>query len=408
MSWIPSPNLPREKRSFAGIGRDEFVARARLLAPRIKQRAAACEQLRRLPDDSERELHEAGLFRVVQPARVGGADLDVGILLDLCAELGKACPSTAWNLGNLASHHWMLGYFPPQVQDELWEVSSDVLIASSLAFPAGRGRRVEGGYVVGGRWPFSSGVDNSDWNLLAVTVRDKEEGPPVDHRFALLHRSQYEIIDNWHALGLAGTGSKDVATQDLFVPEYRTTGVGEMRGGEQVGSAVNPGPLFRLPMLAIGAYVLVGVAIGCAQGAWDLYVEAARRRNTTYSSMPVGGFQAVQIKVAEAAALIDSAALTAREDCRRAMAFAANGEVPPLGDKLRWRRNAAWCVRQCRDAVDIMMELSGAGGLYTTGDMPRYFRDMRAVSAHIMYSFDVQATMFGQHALGIAGPPPML
>jgi 3-hydroxy-9,10-secoandrosta-1,3,5(10)-triene-9,17-dione monooxygenase len=300
----------------------------------------------------------------------------------------------------------MLGYFPPAAQDEIWEVSPDTLIATSLAFPCGAGNAVPGGFLVSGRWPFSSGVDNSDWNMLAVIVREGEK--VTGHRLALLHRSQYEIIDNWFALGLCGTGSKDVASIDAFVPEYRTIPVEAMRGGEHPGSAVNAGPLFRLPMLAIGTHVLSGVALGCAEGAYLSYVGAARRRNATYSGSPVGGYQAVQIKVAEAAALIDGAALMMREDCRHATSLAKVGQAASLEDKLRYRRNGAWTVRQCQSAVDILMGICGAGGLYTTGEMPRLFRDAHAISAHINYSFDVQATMFGQHALGIPAPAPML
>jgi 3-hydroxy-9,10-secoandrosta-1,3,5(10)-triene-9,17-dione monooxygenase len=138
------------------------------------------------------------------------------------------------------------------------------------------------------------------------------------------------------------------------------------------------------------------------------YVGAARKRNTTSTGTPVGGFQAVQIKVAEAAALIDSAALTVRHNCRQATNLAEAGFVPSLEDKLRYRRDGAWTVRQCREAIDILMALSGAGGVYDTADMQRFFRDMHAIAAHIMYAFDVQATMFGQHALGIPGAPPAL
>jgi 3-hydroxy-9,10-secoandrosta-1,3,5(10)-triene-9,17-dione monooxygenase len=242
--------------------------------------------------------------------------------------------------------------------------------------------------------------------MLAVTVREGDE--VVDQRFALLHRSQYEIIDNWYALGLCGTGSKDVAAKEIFVPEYRTTPITAMTGGPHPGSTVNPSPLFRLPMLAIGSNVLTGVALGCAQGAYEGYVAAARQRNATYTGTPVGTFQAVQIKIAEAGALIDSAALMMRDDCRHATELATAGLVPSLEDKLRYRRNGAWTVRQCRDAVDILMGLSGAGGLYDTADMQRYFRDAHAIAAHIVYAFDVQATMFGQHALGVPGPPPVL
>ena len=404
--WTLSPNLPKERVSFAGISSEEMVARARGLVPAFAARVRETEALRRLPEESERDLHRLGLFRVAQPSRVGGAELDLGIFIDICAEIARVCPSTAWNLGNLAAHHWMLGYFPPAAQDEIWDASPDTLVATSLAFPCGAGRPVEGGFIVSGRWPFSSGVDNCDWNMLAVTIRRGEEA--IGHRFALLHRSEYEIIDNWHALGLCGTGSKDVAAKELFVPEYRTAPVEAFAGGEHAGLAVNPGPLFRLPMLAIGAHVLCGVALGCAEGAFLSYVGAARRRNTTYGGTPIGGHQAVQIKVAEAAALIDGAALMMRADCRHAMEVATAGTAPSLDDKLRYRRNAAWCVKECRSAVDILMGLSGAGGLYLSGDMPRYFRDAHAIGAHILYSFDVQGTMFGQHALGIPLSAPLL
>ena len=239
LAWKPSATLPKSRTSFAGIGYAEMVERARNLAPQIAARAEECERLRRLPDSTERDLHDSGLFRMVQPARVGGADLDIGILVDTCAEVARVCPSTAWNLGNLASHHWMLGYFPPEAQDELWDASPDVLIATSLVFPAGRGRKVDGGYEVSGRWPLSSGVDNSDWNMLAFMVRDHDDGPPVDQRFALVHRSNYEIIDTWHAVGLSGTGSKDVAVKSLFVPEYRTLTARALNGKPHPGSPVN-------------------------------------------------------------------------------------------------------------------------------------------------------------------------
>jgi len=406
--WVPSATLPKASSSFAGVSYEEMVRRARALAPKFGERAADCERLGRLPDESERDLHEAGLFRIVQPARVGGAELDVGIFIDVCAEIAQECPSTAWNLGNLASHHWMLGYFPPETQDELWSRSLDVLIATSLAFPAGRGRKVDGGYEISGRWPLSSGVDNSDWNMLAVTVRDSDDGPPVDHRLALVHRSDYEILDTWQAMGLAGTGSKDVAIKKLFVPEVRTISAWAMNGKPHPGSAVNPSPLFRLPLLALGPYVLSGVMLGCARGAYESTVGAARKRSGTTTGTPVGATQTIQIKVAEAGGRIDAAELIMHRNCEHAMKVARSGHEPALGDKLRYRRDAALAVRLCVEAVGLMMGVAGSGGLYLSGRMQRLFRDAHAANAHVMFSPDVQGTIFGQHALGVAGPPPML
>jgi 3-hydroxy-9,10-secoandrosta-1,3,5(10)-triene-9,17-dione monooxygenase len=406
--WTPSANLPKKQVSFEGVGYDEMMERTRRLVPAIAERAEECERLRRMPDETEREMHAAGLFRIVQPARAGGPELDVGIFVDACAEISKVCPSTAWNLGNLASHHWMLGYFPPQAQDELWDVSRDVLIATSLIFPNGRGRKVDGGYEVSGRWPLSSGVDNCDWNLLAFMVRERDDGPPVDQRFALIHRSEYEIIDTWRAMGLAGTGSQDVATKNTFVPEHRTITAWALNGKPHPGSDVNKSPLFRLPLLALGPYVLSGVMLGCAQGAYEATVGAARKRNATTTGLPVGASQTVQIKVAEAAARIDTAEMMMKRACEHAMAVARAGQEPRHDDKVRYRRDAFFSVRMCLEAVDILMGIAGSGGLYNTSAIQRLFRDAHAANAHIMFSPDVQGSLYGQHALGVAGPPPLL
>lgn len=406
--WIPSATLPKERVSFADVSYQDMVDRARQLVPALSARAAECEALRQLPEATERDLHRTGLFRMVQPKRVGGAELDVGIFVDTCAELARVCPSTAWNLGNLASHHWMLGFFAPQAQEELWDVSLDVLIATSLAFPAGRGRKVDGGYEVAGRWPLSSGVDNSDWNMLAFMVRETPDGPPVDQRFALVHRSQYEIIDNWHAVGLAGTGSKDVEIKSVFVPEYRTLTAWALNGKPHPGSSLNATPLFRLPMLALGPYVLAGVMLGCAQGAYETTVGAARKRNATTTGQPVSASLTVQLKVAEASARIDTAELVMKNACAHAMAVARSGAEPAHADKVRYRRDAFFSVRMCLEAVDILMGIAGSGGLYLNNSVQRLFRDAHAANAHIMFSPDVQGAIFGQHELGAAGPPPLL
>ena len=291
LEWTPSANLPKARTSFAGVGYGEMLERARALVPKIAARAEQCERLRRLPDETERDLHEAGLFRIAQPARVGGADLDVGIFVDVCAEIARVCPSTAWNIGNLASHHWMLGYFPPETQDALWDVSTDVLIATSLAFPAGRGRKVEGGYEVSGRWPLSSGVDNSDWNMLGFMLREHEDGPPVDHRFALLHRSQYEIIDNWHAVGLCGTGSKDVATKAMFVPEQSLDlGLDVQRQaacrlGREPLAAVPPAAVLARPLCADGRHA--GLRPGRLRARWSARPAGATPRPPASRSTPI-------------------------------------------------------------------------------------------------------------------------
>src|SRR5215813_12982402 len=152
-----------------------MASAAKALIPQLRDRAARTEELRRLPPETERDLHEAGLFRIVQPKRVGGSELDYVALVDCADILARADASVAWNLGNLASHHWMLGMFDKRAQDLVWDRDPNVLIASSFIFPAGRARKVEGGYRLRGSWPFASGVASCDWNMLASVVAPEDE-----------------------------------------------------------------------------------------------------------------------------------------------------------------------------------------------------------------------------------------
>lgn len=188
--------------------------RAETLVPVLQQRARACEELRRVPDETIADLHASGLFRMLQPRRVGGSELPYRALVELGAIVSEGCGSTGWVLTNLASHHWMLGMWPKEAQDEVWGAAPDALIGSAFVFPSGRARAVEGGYVLSGRWPFSSGIDPSHWNLVGGIVRD-ERGRPQEHRVFLVEAKDYRIIDTWFVTGLRGTGSKDVEMTDV-------------------------------------------------------------------------------------------------------------------------------------------------------------------------------------------------
>lgn len=118
----------------------EMLERAHALVPKLRERASVTEEMRRLPPETERELHEAGLFRILQPKRVGGSEFDYVALVDFADVIALADASVAWNLVNLASHHWMLGMFDKRAQDLIWNEDVNALIASSFIFPAGRAK----------------------------------------------------------------------------------------------------------------------------------------------------------------------------------------------------------------------------------------------------------------------------
>jgi 3-hydroxy-9,10-secoandrosta-1,3,5(10)-triene-9,17-dione monooxygenase len=385
----------------------EMMSRAEAMVPALRERAVRTETLRDLPEDTERELHEAGLFRILQPRRVGGAELDYVAMIDVADILARGDASVAWNVTNLASHHWMLAMFGEAAQALIWDDSPDTLIASSFIFPAGRAKRTDGGYTLKGRWPFCSGVTPSAWTMLAGMVADDAGGGP-EHRVFLVPAKDYRIIDTWTALGLQGTGSHDIEIGEAFVPEAMSLPVSAVSGGPTPGSKANPSPLYRVPVFALFPYVLSGIALGNAQACLDDYVEATRRRTGTFNSAKLAELQPVQIKIAEAAAKIDAARLIMRRACIEGQQDAAAGRIPDMLQKTRYRRDGAFSVNLCTEAVSLLFSISGARGLHVAGATQRQFRDAHAIAAHISFSFDVAGSNYGRLALGLPNENPVL
>ncbi|WP_152977491.1 acyl-CoA dehydrogenase family protein [Bradyrhizobium sp. BEA-2-5] len=378
-----------------------MVARARALVPALRERASRTEELRRLPSETERDLLDSGLFRILQPKRVGGSELDYVALVDCADALGQGDASVSWNFANLASHHWMLAMFAPEAQSAVWEEDPDALIASSFVFPAGRARKAGGGYVLSGHWPFSSGVESCGWNMLASVVASDDEADGVEYRLFLLNRRDYSIDDTWNAAGLRGTGSNDVRVTDAFVAEHMTVAVSDLAGGATPGSIVNPNALYMLPVFSLFPYVLSGVGLGNAQACLDDYVEIARHRASTYNRAKIGDLQSTQIKIAEASAKIDAARLIMRTNCVEALAEVRRGDIPGIAAKTKLRRDGAFAVNLCTEAVSLLFAAGGARSLFTSGALQRQFRDAHAVNSHLAFNFDAAGTNYGRVALGL-------
>jgi 3-hydroxy-9,10-secoandrosta-1,3,5(10)-triene-9,17-dione monooxygenase len=386
-------------RGFVDVSYDAAMERARALVPVLRERAGRAEAGREMETATIADLHRTGLLRFHQPRRWGGMELPFVSLFDIPAEIARGCASTGWNVANLGVHHWMLALYDERAQDEVWGKNPDALIASGIAYPQGRGRRVDGGFVVSGLWNFSSGVDACDWNMLAVTVRDGER--VVDHRMCLVPRTDYEIVDDWHVLGMRSTGSKSVRATDVFVPEHRALCMYLARGGSEFpGARVNANPLYRVPLSALGSHCLAAAGVGNAQAALELTLEAIKERSTSYTAMRMRDFQAVQLRVAGAGARIDAARLIFRGDCQQAERIATDNRAPTVEEKLRFKRNAAYAMELCTEAVDALHALAGANGLYDRYPIQRLFRDQHALAAHIGFSWDAQGSPWGLVALG--------
>ncbi|HUK58395.1 MAG TPA: hypothetical protein VLV50_04130 [Stellaceae bacterium] len=384
----------------------EMVARARALVPALRERARHAETLRRIPDETVTDLRAAGLWRAFQPERYGGAEIPPRGYVELGAILASGCASTSWVYNNLVSHNWMLGYWPPAAQDEVWGADPEALVGSGLVMAEGEVARAEGGWHVKGRWPFSSGIDPASWVMLGGRVGATAGASPEPHLF-LVPRADCHVIDTWHAMGLGGTGSKDVEVAGAFVPAHRAVPVAIGNGGPHPGTAVNPGPLYRLAWYSIFSFVNAGTPLGIAEGAVRDFAETVRARAATYSGKALAELGTLQMRLAEAATLVDAAMTVALKDCEEAMALAERGLVPPLIDRARWRRDGAYAAQLAARAVDIVFAGTGGGAINETHPLQRALRDVHAANGHIGVSWELNGGIYGRVALGLAPDFPL-
>jgi 3-hydroxy-9,10-secoandrosta-1,3,5(10)-triene-9,17-dione monooxygenase len=390
---------------FAGVTYADALARALDLVPVLRERAARAEDERIMLPETLADLHRTGILRVLQPKRWGGMEFDYLAYVDFPEAIARGCASTGWNVGNLLIHHWMLALYDERAQQEVWGENPEALIASGIAYPQGSAKKAPGGFTVSGRWNFSSAVNVSGWNMLACQV--KEGDKVVDHRMCLLPRDDYEIVDDWHVLGMRSTGSMTVVAKDAFVPEHRALCAYDLRGGVPFpGARGNPNPIYRVPFSAMAAHGIGAVAVGNAQAALDLSIEAVKQRSTSYQALKMRDIQTVQVRIGAAGARIAAARQLLRANCIEAMDIARANAAADTATKLRLKRDLAYAAQMANEAVDILHAMAGANGIYDSFPIQRIFRDAHALAGHFSFSTDAQFSAWGLAALGgdVANP----
>jgi 3-hydroxy-9,10-secoandrosta-1,3,5(10)-triene-9,17-dione monooxygenase len=228
--------------------------------------------------------------------------------------------------------------------------------------------------------------------------------PPIpDIRFVLVPKSDCTVIDDWHVIGLRGTGSKSVAVEDAFVPEHRMVRLADLSQGTTPGSKLHDNPLYRIPAWAIFPFTISAPASGIARGAFECFVDEMKSRVNAYAHDPLSKKPSMHLRVAEAAALIDAAELLYRRSLTETVRKVEAGEALTLEHRLRSRRDQGYSVKLARQATDILFTAEGGRGLYETGHVQRAFRDLQAVQSHIVGGWDIPALNYGSVTLG--NPP---
>ncbi|HCH56157.1 MAG TPA: acyl-CoA dehydrogenase [Rhodospirillaceae bacterium] len=382
-----------------------MIDAARSMVPILLSRARKAEEDRAVPQQTFDEFADKGFFRIHQPERFGGKAWDISMMVRLGAELGQGCGSSCWIFSNLAVQNWILGMHNPEAQEDVWGGNPAALIASSFPGKGGKVERTDGGLVANGLWSFASGVDFADWNNMQVFVPpERSEGSP-EHRFALVPKSDYRVVDDWYSPGLAGTGSRTIRLDNVFIPEHRTIPSTKLMGGPSPGSEINPGALYRLPPLTLGTKVFASPALGIAKGGLGMIEEDLSGRNTV-GNAPMAELPTAQVRISEAGAQIEAAEALLLKDCADAMEIAEAGGVPDIKHRARWRRNNAFAVQLCVRALERLNPLVGARGLKPENDFLRMFRDVHAASLQITVAWDIQAVNAGRIRFGLPSLDP--
>jgi 3-hydroxy-9,10-secoandrosta-1,3,5(10)-triene-9,17-dione monooxygenase len=375
---------------------DEVIARARAMIPTLRARAPQGERERCIPKETIAEMQAAGLFKVLQPRRWGGYEMDIGTYFEVQMALGEGDMSVAWVYGVVGVHPWFVAQLAETSAREIWGSDNTTLICSSL-MPAGIAKPVEGGFRLSGSWKYASGCEHCEWAFLGGTV----EGSPDDRRVFAVPRKDYRIVDTWHVPGLKSTGSHDIAATDAFVPEYRTQKYSDSFNGVAPGHAVNTGPLYRLPF---GQVFFRGVstgAIGALKGMLDAYLEYGKKRIGRASGTPASEEAIVQLTCAEVAAAIDEMKTILHRNFRELERYAARGEMPPLKQRVEYKFHNAVVAERCSLLAARLFKAAGTAGIAADLPFGRFLADITVGRQHISNQFEQAGKSYGAFLFGI-------
>ena len=355
----------------------DYIGRARELGPELEAAADEIERRRELPEPIVEALIERGLFRLLLPRSLGGAELRPADYFEVIEEVAKHDASTAWCLGQACGCTMTAAYLDPEVVQEIFGGKRGI-VAWGPPGPA-EARAVPGGYRLSGTWSFASGSHHATWLGAHVPIlaadgapQLRPDGGPV-MRTLLFPKASAQFADIWHVIGLRGTGSDSYTVTDLFVPEAYTV----LR--EAAARPRQPGLLYAFSSSNIYASGFAGVALGIARSALDAFVELARDKIPRGAKSTLRDNNVIQAQVAQSEARLGAARaflLGSLDDIWHEAA--ASGRLT-IDDNTTIRLASTWAIHQAREVVDIVYHAAGATAIFENNPFERRFRDIHTV-----------------------------
>lgn len=382
----------------------QVLDRIEQYADEIRADGVEGDKLMRLTDANAKRLKEAGAIRMLQPKQYGGLEVHPREFAETAMAIGAMDGATGWVTGIVGVHPWEMVFFDPKAQDEVWGQDQDTWIASPYA-PMGVAVPTDGGYILNGRWSFSSGTDHCQWVMIGAMVGNADGSPQMPPKIlhVLLPRSDYEIDqDSWDVVGLRGTGSKDLIVKDAFLPEYRTLDAATVYDGTAPKNAGRTETLYNFPFSCIFPLGITSSLIGIAEGALACHI-AAQKNRVAITGVPIKEDPYVLFAIGEAAAEIAASRAAILETVDRFWDLTEKGIEATFEQRAVGRRTQTAAAWRAVRAVDEIFARSGGGALQMRTPLQRFWRDAHAGLSHAIH---VPGSIFHASALTQLGGEP--
>jgi indole-3-acetate monooxygenase len=376
----------------------EAIERARSLGAHIAACADDIERGRRLPEPLVAALHEAGLFRLLLPRSLGGAELDPPSFVGVTEAVARVDASTAWVLCQTNGCSMVAAYLRPDVAREMFGGEPAGVLAWGPP-SASQAVAVDGGYRLSGTFNFASGSRHATWLGGQAPIVDADGAPRRRHgrperRTLLFPATSATMLDVWHVIGLRGTGSDSFTVDDLFVPHERSI------ARDDPAERRYQAPLYCFPQGSLYASGFAGVAMGIAGSLLEDFLALARDKTPRGYARPLGENAVTQSRVAQARAQLDAARVYLRSTLDEIWREVGRRGVLELDQRVTIRLAASYAIQQAREVADFAYHAAGGTAVFTSNAFERRFRDIHTVAQQLQGRDDHYETV-GKFLLGL-------
>jgi 3-hydroxy-9,10-secoandrosta-1,3,5(10)-triene-9,17-dione monooxygenase len=374
------------------------------MVPKLRERGHAAEKAGRIPQETIDELHEIGAFKAFVPKSYGGMEVEFPVLMNIFRYLARGCMSTGWCMGFLIYHNFQFAHYSKKAQDETFGDKGYTMAAGQVV-PGGQAKKVEGGFILNGRWGYATGILHCDYMGLPAPLASSNvsNGAEEIYRFYIPVKD-FEIHDTWHVSAMKATGSRDVSLHNVFVPEHRGLPVAILREGKTPGLKINKGPLWRVPLMTFMVFGTIGPMIGGTEALLEMVTDILKTKVGSYSGDKQANLMTQKVRLARIKIELDSAIGLVEKRAEHLWAIINEGMIISREERIQNRMIISHVAKKCHDLGNELAYAAGSRGTYLDSHIQRFHRDINTLATHAIFEHDHVANMYGGTLMGIKLP----